>query len=219
MSIGIVENLNKSVDFAKNRLFGNWVDWLILIILCIIPFIGWLLLLGFIVRVYRGGEAKLGEWIKMLIDGILLVIIAIIYSIIPAIVGIIFGASLYAINPMDPMGSLTALTAGVSIIGVIVTLIVSIIFGIMGTMAIVRFAKEESLGAAFQFGEIFKIIGKIGWVHYILSWIVLAIIFAVIFFIFFLLALVIIGLILMLIFAPFLAIWEARYFAQLYESA
>ena len=41
MSIGIGENVSKSFDYAKNRLFGNWVDWLILIILCIIPIIGW----------------------------------------------------------------------------------------------------------------------------------------------------------------------------------
>lgn len=61
MSIGITENIGKSFDFAKTRLVGNWVDWIILIILCIIPIIGWILLMGFAVRVYRGGEAKLGE--------------------------------------------------------------------------------------------------------------------------------------------------------------
>ncbi|HJJ96879.1 MAG TPA: DUF4013 domain-containing protein, partial [Methanocorpusculum sp.] len=113
----------------------------------------------------------------------------------------------------------------------IIFLIVALIFGIMSSMAIVRFAKEESFGAAFQFGEIFKIIGKIGWIHYILSIIVLAIIFAVIGFICGLLMIALIGFIcgllmipligfiLMLILLPFLCIWQARFVANLYESA
>ncbi|MDR0980900.1 MAG: DUF4013 domain-containing protein [Methanocalculaceae archaeon] len=191
-----------------------------LIILCIIPIIGWALLMGFTVRVYRGGEAKLGEWIKMLIDGILVWIIGIVYSIVPMIVLFIFGGAAL-MNPMlimDPEAAAAA-TAGVSIIGLIIFLIVALIFGIMSSMAIVRFAKEESLGAAFQFGEIFKIIGKIGWIHYILSIIILAIIFAVIGFICGLLMIVLIGFILILILFPFLCIWQARFVANLYESA
>lgn len=218
MSIGITENIGKSFDFAKTRLVGHWLDWIILIILCIIPIIGWILLMGFLVRVYRGGEAKLGEWIKMLIDGILMWIISIVYSIVPMIVLFIFGGALL-LSPtamMDPSAA-TAAVAGVGIIGLIITLIVAIIFGILATMAMVRFAKEESLGAAFQFGEIFKIVGKIGWIHYILSWIVLMIILCVIIVI--LMIIPIIGWILLLILAPLLCIWEARFFAQLYESA
>lgn len=217
MSIGITENIGKSFDFAKTRLVGNWVDWIILIILCIIPIIGWILLMGFAVRVYRGGEAKLGEWVKMLIDGILMWIIGIVYGIVPMIVLFIFGGAAL-MNPMAMMDpNAAAAVTGVSIIGLIITLIVSIIFGIMATMAIVRFAKEEKLGAAFQFGEIFKIVGKIGWIHYILSWIVLMIVLGVIMGI--LLIIPIIGWILLLILAPLFLIWEARFFGQLYESA
>lgn len=219
MSIGISENIDKSFGFAKNRLVGNWLDWIILIIFCIIPIIGWIFLAGFLVRVYHGGDAKLGEYVKMLIDGILVVIISIIYMIIPIIVSMIFGgaAMLTSVNPADPMAAMNAMSTGIGIVGMIITLIVSIIFGIMAIMAIVRFAKEESFGAAFQFGEIFKIIGKIGWIHYILSWIVLAIILFTILFI--LIIIPIIGWILLLIFSPFISIWEARFFTQLYESA
>ena len=219
MSIGIVENLGKSFDFAKTRLVGNWLDWIILIVLLIIPIIGWLVFAGFIVRVYRGGEAKLGDWIKMLIDGILLAIIGIVYMIAPIIVAFIFGgaAVLASVNPMNPAESLTALSTGIGIVGILVTLIVAIIFGIMATMASVRFAKEQSLGAAFQFGDIFGIIGKIGWIHYILSWIVLAIILGVIIGILFIIP--VLGMILLLILAPLFGIWEARFFANLYESA
>ncbi len=221
MAIGIGDNLSKSFAYAKGRLVGNWLDWIILIILCIIPIIGWLLFAGFIIRVFRGGDAKLGEWVKMLVDGILAAIIGIIYMIIPIIVAFIFGgaAILTTMNPMDPMASMNAVTAGVGIVGIIVTVIVAIIFGFMATMALVRFAKEGSLGAAFQFGEIFKLIGKIGWIHYILSWIVLGIVMFVIYFIFALLAVVLIGFLLMFIFGPYLEIVCARYYAQLYETA
>ena len=220
MSIGIGENVRKSFDYAKNRLFGNGVDWLILIILGIIPVIGWVLMLGFVARVYRGGEAKLGEWIKMLIDGILLWIIGIIYSIVPFIVLVIFGGAAL-LNPfvlMDPTAAETAF-AGIIIIGLLIALIVSIIFGLFVSIASVRFAKEECLGAAFQLGEIINIIGKIGWIHYILSVIVLAIIFAVIGFICGLLTIILIGIILLLILMPLLLIWSARFVANLYESA
>ena len=95
MSIGIVENVSGSFAFAKDRLVGKWLDWLILIILFIIPIIGWILLLGFAVRVYRGGEAKLGEWIKMFIDGILLLIISFIYMIVPLIVFALVGGTAF----------------------------------------------------------------------------------------------------------------------------
>ncbi|MDV0443035.1 DUF4013 domain-containing protein [Methanorbis rubei] len=238
MSIGIGDNLGKSFEFAKNRLVGKWVDWIILIVLTLIimvggaiPIVGWVisllagvLLTGFIIRVYRGGEPKLDNYVKMFIDGILATIIGIIYMIVPIILAVIFGAaafmtSMTSFNPANAMDTISGLTAGIGIVGIIVTFIVAIIFGILATMAIVRFAKEEKFGAAFEFGEIFKIVGKIGWLHYILSWIVLMIIFAVIFFIFILLSLIIIGLILMLVFMPFMMIWQAKYFAQLYESA
>ena len=221
MAIGIGDNLSKSFAYAKGRLVGNWLDWIILIILCIIPIIGWLLFAGFIIRVFRGGDAKLGEWVKMLVDGILAVIIGIVYMIIPLIVAFIFGAGaiLASVNPMDPVTTMNAVSAGIGLVGIIVTIIVAIIFGFMGTMGLVRFAKEDSLGAAFQFGEIFKIIGKIGWLHYILSWIVLGIVMFVIYFIFVLLSVVLIGLLLLVIFGPYLEIVTARYYAQLYETA
>ena len=54
MAIGIGDNLSKSFEYAKGRLVGNWLDWIILIILCIIPIIGWLLLSGFLIRVSLG---------------------------------------------------------------------------------------------------------------------------------------------------------------------
>lgn len=225
MSIGIVENVVGSFGFAKDRLVGKWLDWLILIILCIIPIIGWFLLLGFLVRVYRGGEAKLGEWLKMLIDGILFAIIAFIYMLIPLLVIFLLGgtaiiAAVASAGAITNPSSLLPIVAGLGIAGII-ALIIAIIFGILMTMALVRFAKEERFGAAFEFGKLFAVIGKIGWIHYILSWIVLMIIFTVIFFVIGLIMgfIPFLGMLIMWIIAPLLFIWEARFYAYLYESA
>jgi len=112
-----------------------------------------------------------------------------------------------------------------------ITLIVAFIFGILGLMAVVRFAKKERLRAAFQLGEIFKNIGKIGWVHYILSLITLTIILCVIVAILIsipiicldifnlpIICLAIFGT-LFLILNPLITIWTVRFLAQLYESA
>ncbi|MDV0441383.1 DUF4013 domain-containing protein [Methanorbis furvi] len=225
MSIGIVENVTGSFAFAKDRLVGKWLDWLILIILFIIPIIGWALLFGFLARVYRGGEPKLGDWIKMLIDGILMWIVFIVYMIIPAIVFVILGGAAVLTSfasvdgMMNPTGALgAALGLGV---GVILSVIIAIIFGFLATMGMVRFAKEEKFGAAFQVGELFKIIGKIGWLHYILSWIVLAVIFAIIYFIVGLITGLVapLGMIILWIIGPVLVIWQGKFYAHLYESA
>ena len=224
MVIGIVENLRSSYDFT-NKAFRSFGDWLILIILFIIPIIGWILLLGFVVRVYRGGEAKLGEWIKMFIDGILLLIISFIYMIVPLIVFALVGGTAFitsVVSYANIMNPSSVIGAGLGLgIGLILAIIIAIIFGFLGTMAVVRFAKTEKFGAAFEVGELFKIIGKIGWLHYILSRIVLAIVFAIIFFVIGLIMgfIPFLGMLIMWIIGPIMLIWEAKFYAQLYESA
>ena len=39
MSIGIGDNLGKSFGFAKDSLVGKWLNWLLLIIVTIIPIV------------------------------------------------------------------------------------------------------------------------------------------------------------------------------------
>jgi hypothetical protein len=209
------------LDFTKNFLFGSWIDWIILSILCLIPVIGWLFLAGFIIRVYRGDEIKLVEWFRMFTDGILATIICIVYSIVPMIVLMIFDSTIL-MNSMVTMSLDTGITtmAGMGVIVcIIIFLTVSIIFGIFGSMAVVRFAKEENFGAAFLFDDIFKIIDKIGWLHCLVSLIVLTIISAGLCFICELLMFVLIGFILFPFLVSFLTIWQSKFIANLYESA
>ncbi len=70
------------------------------------------------------------------------------------------------------------------------------------------------LDAAFKFGEIFGMIGKAGWLKYIISIILLAIIFGIIG----LLGMIpFIGWLIMLIIYPFLIVWAAKFYANLFE--
>lgn len=220
MAIGIGENLGNSFGYAKDRLIGHWVDWILLIIFLIIPIIGWLLFGGFIVRVLRGGEAQINKWGSLFVEGLLAWIIGVIYMIIPILVLVFLGgaaimtaATGMVANP-DPTAFMTAIL-GIGI-GLILFIILAIIFGILGTLAIIRFAKTESFSAAFNFGDIFEVAGKIGWIHYIISWIVIMIIISVITFILGLIPFI--GWILLFILAPLFSIWEARFYANLYES-
>lgn len=220
MAIGIGENLGNSFGYAKDRLVGHWVDWILLLVFLIIPILGWLLLGGFIVRVLRGGESPINKWGSMFVDGLLAWIIGVIYMIIPILVLLFFSgaAILTAVTAMvtnpDPTAFIAAIT-GIGI-GLILFIILAVVFGLLGTLAVIRFAKTESFGAAFKLGDIFEVAGKIGWVHYIISWLVIMIIISVIVFILGLIP--IIGWILMFIVTPLLSIWEARFYANLYES-
>ena len=98
-------------------------------------------------------------------------------------------------------------------IGVIICLIIFILFGLIMTPAIVNFA-NKGFGAAFHFGELFGMIGKAGWLNYILSIIVLGIIFGVIMSL--LMMIPYVGWLIVLIISPFFAIWGVKFWTNLF---
>ena len=59
----------------------------------------------------------------------------------------------------------------ISVIGVIVGIVLAVILGLFMIPVQVNFARKQSFGAAFAFGEIFGMIGKLGLAKFILSWI------------------------------------------------
>lgn len=154
MSIGIGDNLGKSFGFAKDSLVGKWLNWLLLIIVTIIPIVN-IIGMGTYLKIYRGEKPEVGGIVKSLIDGLLILVIGIIFMIIPAIIG--------------------ALVSGLGVIGSIISAIVTFLFVLLLLPAEVAFAKK-GFGAAFAFGDHFAKIGKIGWVQYILAVLVIAII-------------------------------------------
>jgi hypothetical protein len=211
MDIG--KALNDSLEYAKDAVWEKWVRWLLLIISTII----FPLILGYELEVYRGKKPapEPADWGKLFIDGIMLFIIQLIYAIPVFIVLLIFvGAGVLALMG----GSPAAVIAGVGsiLIGVLITVIVAIIIGLFEAMGVVRFARTGSMGEAFNFNAILAQIGKIGWGSYILA---LIVVFIVAFIIACILSIIpLIGGLLVIIVAPALAIFVARYITLIYDS-
>lgn len=193
-----------SGSFPLAELFGGAFSLVAMGIGAVLSLVFGILWTGFILRVYRGGELKLGSWGRMFLDGLLATIISLLYCIPYVIIYI-----LLAFGPMiNPTYALIAL---------IVEFIVILITSMVLLMGLIRFAKEQRFGAAFQIKELFSIIGTIGWLRYLANIIVIGIIMLVISVI--LLLILGIGWVLLLVLVPFLSIWEAKFFANLYESA
>jgi hypothetical protein len=209
MSIGIGDNLTGSFGYAKDNLWGKFGNWLILAILTIIPIVNWIAI-GTYIKVLRGEEPKLENIGKSFVDGLLALIICIIYMLIPAIIAIILGVG--GVFAAGLTGS-SAVAGGVGIGIFILCLILFLLFSLLMIPAIVNFARK-GFGAAFSLGEIFGMISKAGWLKYILAIIVIWIIFAIISL---LGAIPFIGWLIMIILAPFLSIWSFKYFANLFE--
>jgi len=210
-----------SFGFAKEGLVGKWVHWLLLIISCII----FPLIIGYMLRIYRGADKapELDHWGSMFIDGIKLLIVGLIYWIPVFIIAFVVGLSalVTAAMAMSTPGSanpegLMALIGGF-LFAVIILIIVWIIIEIIMATAVVRFARTNSFGEAFNFSAIFAHIGKIGFVPYFVALIIMAIIIGIIEII--CMAIPYIGMLLLLILTPVILLFQARFLALLYDSA
>ncbi len=209
MDIG--EILGSSFAYAKEGLVGEWKRWALLLISTII----FPLLSGYLLRIYRGAvpTPDPDDWVKMFVDGILVIVIGIIYSI-PVIVlaAALIGGSVFALvnNPESAAG------VGGMIVGILITIVLALIVSLISNFAIIRFAREEKFGEAFNLKEILAVISKVGWLHYFVAVLVFGIIVAVIMTV--LQFIPFIGMILYFIALPFISVWSARYLTLIYES-
>jgi hypothetical protein len=214
------KTVGDSFEYAKEGLVGKWAKWILLIISCII----FPLMMGYVMRIYRGvvPSPQLDEWGRMFVDGIKLFIVAIIYAIPILIVefavigsaGVAFFTTLT--NPMADPNAVMGL-AGAVLFGLVILIIVAIIIEMIAIIGMVRFARTDSFGEAFNFGAIFATIGRIGIPSYILALIVLLLITGIIELICWLIPYV--GWVLLIVLLPFIGIFSARYITLLYESA
>lgn len=115
------------------------------------------LVYGYLVRVVRAVTADepeppgFGDWGALLVEGVQAWIIALIYLLIPLIVGALtIGGSIAAMATGTDVGAAAGL--GGSLVGVAVTLLLTVVFGYVSVAAIVNFAREERFGAGFEFG-------------------------------------------------------------------
>jgi len=180
-----------------------------LIILDIIPIVN-LLVLGYVSRVIKEHpDSKelppLENYWNLWVQGLKIVVAAIIYMIIPIILVVPFmvltALAWIAFPSLPAVGWLVAIP--MLIIGVLLAFFLAIILA----MAIVNMVRKDSFGKAFAFGEILGVIGKVGWGTYIL-WLI--ILFVCIFIVGGIGSIPAIGWILSLIISPIFGVFVAR---------
>ena len=221
--------LGDSLGYAKDGLVGHWKRWILLVISTII----FPLMMGYTMEIWRGKKPapEPEQWGKMFIDGLKLLVAAIIYAIPVILIILVFGGFAFftaiqeAAMSGDPnyftnnMNALMPLVAAF-MVGLLIAFIVAIILALFSTIGFVRMARTERFGEAFNFGAILDTISKIGWGSYILALIILIIIVGIIGFILNLFTLIpYIGWLIFLILIPFLIIFEARYICMDYEAS
>ena len=170
-NMGLFGTAIDSLKWGFSINFKKILRWLLLTVILIIPivdFIG----LGALLKIFKGEEPELSPVGKNFINGLLYFIIQLIYMAIPLIIFFILGGV-----SMLPMASGNdagvAVGAGIATAGVIIALIVTVLlFGLILVPATINFARTGKFGKAFAFGEIFGLIGKLGWGKYILAIIV-----------------------------------------------
>jgi len=168
--VDIGEIISDSVKYP----ISDWKKLLTLGILFLLSFllIPAFLAIGYAFRALKATIAgfdelpEFDEWGEMFIDGVKVFVVSIAYMIIPLII-IFAGIFLQAGGIITVVGSILA-----------------IIFGLLLTIAIAHMAFNDSqLGAAFRISEILDVIADIGWVDYIIWYIVVIIVAGIISFI------------------------------------
>jgi hypothetical protein len=209
---------------APALLIPTIVITLILMIILALP------LLGYMVRVYRGENPApdVNNWGSLFADGLKLFVILLIYAIPVLILAIaLLGSVLLAMVPYLPQLMNTSQPMvlpetmmgliGAALFGIVIIVLVAFILWLIEATAVVRFSRTNSIGEAFNFGEIFARISKIGVGSYIVALIIQAIIVFVVMFILELIPYI--GFILVLIVTPIITLFQVRYLCLLYDSA
>ena len=158
---------------------------------------------GFILRVYRGGELDFKNLGKMFWQGIVYFVIIFIYLIPYSIV-----SDLLMYGPIWNTGYLI-ITGCINIFLCILSTIIAINAGI-------RYAKEGTFSAAFQLGKICSIISNFGWLRYLGHMILFMIIIGAVELV--IMMIPFIGILLIAVVVPFIMIFQAKFFANLYEA-
>jgi len=209
-------------EYTKEALWEKWVRWILLLVSCII----FPLIMGYILEIMRGKKPapELKNWGKLFIDGLKMFVIEIIYAIPVILVILVFGGlalfgalasapspDYYSMHPERLMPFL-----GTFFVGLLFAVILAIIISLISIIGIIRFARTDSMGEAFNFGAILAHIGKIGWISYVVS---LIIVFVVILVVTVIISLIpFIGGFLNFIIMPAYSIFIYRYLTLIYDS-
>jgi len=233
-----LDMLRDAWTFMRQGVFGNGGRWIRLVLATILLCIP---MNGYMMRIYRGAETapEVDQWGRLCIDGLKLIIVSFIYSIPIFIIWTVTYGPMMAGIFSGKMNE-AALTAWEPNMALIVLLyIVEFVITLLLPVVAIRFARTNSFREAFNFGAILDQIKTIGWVAYIIGVILAAIIVAVpvmilIFIIVILgiilaaftgfsfaviLGIIAVAVLIFLLIAPFIMVFQARYWTRLYDSA
>ena len=210
MSVGLIDNVGISLKFAYENTVKKILRWIGMSILLYIP-IAQFIVSGIFMKIYRGEEPDFSNAGKSFIQGLLMFIAEFVYTLIPVLIIIL--SALFSASE-----SLSVIT----LIGLVVGIVLAFIIEFILIPVQVNFARSQSFGAAFAFGEIFGMIGKLGLIKYILAWIVYFVAVMIIVLVLSLFSLIpVVGIvltsILALLFGPFIGLFTAQYFNNLFE--
>jgi hypothetical protein len=217
-------------DAAKYPL-NNWKKLIILGILFLISFliVPAFLAMGYLFKTLKCSIAGVDELPnfdglgELLLDGFKVFMVQLVYFIIPSIIilaGIII--SLNSIPTIQNIGESTVLPVAFSLMGGLIILgsALSVIFSVFFTIALANMAFYEEFSAAFRFGELLNMIKAIGWVDFIIWYVMMMIIGGLVGFIATMLLFIpIIGwALIILVILPYLYILYARALGLLFVS-
>lgn len=172
--MNLADNISDSFEYAL-KLTKNVGNLIILIILNVIPIVN-LIVMGYAARVFKEGPEEppiMERYGEAFIDGLKIIVVAIIYSLVPALVfALIVGAAIVSM-PQIWMGHLGQGEIAMIMVSAVwsalpVLLLLGFIFAIVGTMGVMHMLATGRFGKAFAFSEIFDLIGTIGWGKYII---------------------------------------------------
>ena len=185
--------LDDSFAYTKEGLWQRWVRWILLIVsMVIFP-----LILGYMVRIYRGEKPapETGEWGALFIDGLKLLVVHVIY-LLPVILLVILAfvpmlSTLVTSGALsDDFGSMSdsqmdrwlsghpelLSAAGIMILLLLAAVLLAIVISVFSFLGVIRFARTRSISEAFNFSAILAHIGRIGWINYIIALVIISII-------------------------------------------
>ena len=220
--------LGDSFEYAKEAVWGKWMKWILLVISSII----FPLILGYVMEIYRGPKPapELKNWGRLFIDGLKYLVAWIIYMIPVIVVIMVFGGFAFFsvaeqaamsgdpdffINNIDELMPLV----GTFFLGLFIAVILGIIISLFAYIGVIRMARTDRFGEAFNFSGILETIRGIGWGNYILALIVLFVVMVVLAIILAIIGSIpFIGWIIYLFLIPLLTLFQARYMVQVYEA-
>jgi len=233
------EMLGDAFTYMREGIFDNMNRWLklILAILCLgLPFN------GYIMRVYRGEKPapEVEGWGTLFVDGLKLLVVGIVYAIPLIILWVLIYGPFFLAIASGTMDESALATWEPNFILMMVFYVVEIVVAVFMPVAAIRFARTGVFGEAFNFSAIMETIRRIGWLNYIVAFVLVSIVVSVpvlvliigfiiigavslvllkeagllVFFALFALIILVI-----LALSPLLGVFQARYMTRVYDSA